>query len=302
MSDNWFELQTPAKVNLFFELLKKRSDGYHDVSTLVAPVDFFDSLRVRAIDQADILLNCSTEESTFGPLREESEDSSLQIPSDERNLAYKAAKLLQKSYNVKQGVEIQLKKSIPPQSGLGGGSGNAAGVLQACAAVWNLNLSNADFMFFGSQLGSDVPLFFVPGMSLATGRGEIIEPMPQNLVCPAVIVRPPVGISTPAVYGRCQIPEQPKSAQLIIDSITEKNYELFYSLIFNRLELYAAEISPWVEKLREAFIQTGARGGCLCGSGSSYFGIFDSSEMAQKAAEKLRQLNLGLVIVTNIRL
>ena len=305
--NNWHEIRTPAKINLFFELLGKRPDGYHDVSTVVGLTDFTDTVRARAIcsqtqrtcpesNPNGIILRCSTNEAIFAPLRLAGAEESLYVPSNEQNLVYKAAALLKEKYKIEQGIEIEVEKSIPPQSGLGGGSSNAAGALKVCAEVWNLSLTTSEYRELGAQLGSDVPLFFSPGASLATGRGEIITPVLQNARYPIVIIRPAEGISTPAVYRRCRIPEVPQSADSLIQSMKEKNQDLFYSQIFNRLESYAAELTPFVNQAQSAIMQTRARGGCLCGSGSCYFGIYDSPEAADYAVEKLKKQAWPMVI------
>ena len=288
-------VSTPAKVNLFFELLGKRPDGYHEVETVVSPIDFYDTIRVEAIDPADagadgIALSCDC--SSIAGLQPDPMD----VPNNERNLVYKAAKLLRERFGVKQGVSIELKKQIPPQSGLGGGSGNAAGAIRACAGVWGLELTLEDEFSLGAELGSDVPMFFVDGASVATGRGEIIEPKPVGASLPIVVIRPPTGISTPEVYRRCRVPQTPRSAEGILRAMTSGDWQTFNKLVFNRLEEFAAQITPWVNKCRNDVMQSGAAGGCLCGSGSCYFGIYESGADADKAAEELKSQGWKLVV------
>lgn len=290
---------TPAKINLFFELLGKRSDGYHDVATLVAPIEFYDTVEAVTVpaDEAGsdgVALQCDV--SALDGLQPEPMD----VPDDCRNLVYKAAKLLHETYRVEQGVSIKLTKRIPPQSGLGGGSGNAAGTLRACAKVWNLDLSTAELTTLGAKLGSDVPLFFSDGATLATGRGEILDPKPVQKTAPIVIIRPPIGLSTPGVYKRCVVPQNPKSVEEIISAMTASDWETFNKLIFNRLEFFAAQLTPWVERCRSAIFQTGAAGGCLCGSGSCYFGIYETEKAADDAAESLKAQGWKLAIRTNV--
>jgi 4-diphosphocytidyl-2-C-methyl-D-erythritol kinase len=113
---------------------------------------------------------------------------------------------------------------------------------------------------------------------------------------PIVVIRPPTGISTPEVYRRCRVPQTPKSAEGILSAMTSGDWQTFNKLVFNRLEEFAAQITPWVNKCRNDIMQSGAAGGCLCGSGSCYFGIYESDADADKAAETLKSQGWRLVV------
>jgi len=205
-------VHTPAKLNLFLELLGKREDGYHELETLMVAVDLFDTLTFTEEDSNDIRLQCSglgagkqgSVPGSFAPggAAQASADAEGEgIPLGSDNLVVKAAQLLRGHAGVERGVRISLVKRIPSAAGLAGGSSDAAATLMALNRFWNLGLGVFELQRLASHLGSDVA-FFVDGTSAAVchGRGEIIEPLDVPLGLHFVIVRPRTGLSTALVY------------------------------------------------------------------------------------------------------
>ena len=281
-------IQSPAKFNLFFEIVGNRSDGYHNIETLAAPLSVTDTIRFWRTEEPGVQFSLEINNKTFDLVRAPLQPDDLTVPDDERNLAYKAALTVQTQYEVRQGIRIALKKNVPPQSGLGAGSANAAAVLRACNQLWDLNLPTSDLVKLGAKLGADVPLFFFPVRQLRRGIGELVTPAIQGVRRNAVLFRPPVGIPTREVYRRCCVPERRHSVEPLLDSLVKRDWERFDTLVFNRLEEYAAPLTDWVNTMRKAFMSLGCQGCCLSGSGSAYFGLFDSEPSARRAAESLR--------------
>ncbi|MEX2157794.1 MAG: 4-(cytidine 5'-diphospho)-2-C-methyl-D-erythritol kinase [Dehalococcoidia bacterium] len=176
MSVERIVLRAPAKINWTLEVLGKRPDGYHEVSTTLQTIDVCDTITLRHADaiELEIMGDCSA----------------LADEPVEDNLAYRAAALLKKRCGYAGGAHIDLEKRIPVGAGLGGGSSDAAAVLRGLRALWQLDLSDDDLMRMAADLGSDVPFFVVGGRALATGRGEKIEPLPKTADQTLVIAWP----------------------------------------------------------------------------------------------------------------
>ncbi|MFL6546160.1 MAG: 4-(cytidine 5'-diphospho)-2-C-methyl-D-erythritol kinase, partial [Candidatus Udaeobacter sp.] len=182
----------PAKVNLFLELLAKRADGFHEIETLMVAVSLADTLTV--MSAADLSLTCS--------------DPTL--PVGDSNLVVKAAKVLQGKTGCTSGATIHLEKRIPAEAGLAGGSSDAAATLLALNELWDLQLANESLCTIAADIGSDVAFFLNLPSAWCTGRGEVVTPVQSPAELHFVLVCPPFGISTPAVYKGVTVPESPK--------------------------------------------------------------------------------------------
>src|SRR5690606_9977672 len=152
-------LLSPAKINLTLEVLRRREDGYHEIRSIVQPIDLFDEVRLEPAPD-DIELS----------------SSGMDIPSGEDNLAWKAASLYFKESGVEAGVKIDLRKKIPAGSGLGGGSGNAAAVLTGLNKMYGA-FTDDELINMSPVLGADVPLFIRPATALVEGIGEKLTPL-----------------------------------------------------------------------------------------------------------------------------
>ena len=177
-------LKTPAKINLGLHIHHKRRDGYHELETLLQMVSLYDELELESL-ASGIELECGTPG----------------IPTDDTNLAYRAAHLLQKTCKAGgRGVRIRLKKKIPSGAGLGGGSGNAAGVLLGLNRLWDLKMSRSHLVSLAAELGSDVPFFLTAPCALGTGRGERLESLTPSPKFQVLLVFPGFPVSTSWVY------------------------------------------------------------------------------------------------------
>ena len=205
-------VHAPAKVNLFLEILGKRSDGYHDLETLMVSVGMYDTLTFMEDQTGKIRLRCF-EGSPVGSLPRV---RSAPLPVDGDNLVVRAADLLRSRAGVGQGIRIELIKRIPVAAGLAGGSSDAAATLVALNRLWNLRLGSDQLARLASELGSDVAFFLNPTpAAICRGRGEIIEPIAPAATLHFVIACPTSGLSTAAVFKRCTVPARPRSVMPI---------------------------------------------------------------------------------------
>ncbi|MGI8978584.1 MAG: 4-(cytidine 5'-diphospho)-2-C-methyl-D-erythritol kinase [Pirellulaceae bacterium] len=313
------EIQAPAKINLFLEILAKRPDGYHEIETLMSPIGLYDSLTFRATESPDIHLDCRWTAGLSGhkpeaPAKEsaapsptlsfarasglcQSENSLGDLPPPEQNIVFQAASLLQQRSRCDRGGEIRLVKRIPSAAGLGGASSDAAAVLVAASIGWELNWSRKQLAELAAELGSDIPFFLGSGSAICRGRGERIEAIgPVHLH--VVVVRPPVGLSTPQVYQRCRPASTPESVHKLQFGLRRGNWNEVKSALVNRLEEPAAGLTPWIGRLRQEFQDAGCIAQQMSGSGSSYFGICENAHHARRVAGRLRSRDLGMVIAT----
>ena len=160
------KLKARAKINLTLDVIGKRENGYHDVEMIMQQIDLYDVVTVSCLEQDEITL---TSNEPF-------------LPLDDRNIAFKAAALMKNTYQIHQGFHIHIEKHIPIAAGLAGGSTNAAAVIKAINALCALNLPIETQMSLGFKLGADVPFCFLEGCALATGLGEILEPIDRKSV------------------------------------------------------------------------------------------------------------------------
>ena len=222
------------------------------------------------------------------------------LPQGPANIVWRVVEGFRSAAGVEQGASIRLWKRIPSLSGLGGASSDAAGALVAANRVWNVGWSRARLAEFAAQFGSDIPFFFAPMRpgpcaALARGRGERIELLDGVGSLHAVVVRPPVGLSTPAVYARCQIPREPLAAQPLVAALQAGRGDQLGKRLFNRLQPAACQLSPWIARMQTIFQQLDCWGHAMSGSGSSYFGLCRHQRQAQQLTARLRAMRLGQV-------
>ena len=267
------KFKTPAKINLGLHIHGKREDGFHELETIFQMVSLFDDVELELLSSG-IKLECDTPG----------------IPTDDTNLVCKAALLLRKSYQVEgKGVSIRLKKKIPFGAGLGGGSGNAAGVLMGLNRLWDLNIEREKLFTLAAELGSDVPFFLTSPCALGKGRGErlkVLEPCSKFQV---LLVFPGFPIATSWVYQnlRLKLTKRPNNISILRKNLSLSNITSLGSQLYNDLESVVIQKFPEVKVVKDELWAWGALGVLLSGSGSAVFGIFDDPEKAQVACASL---------------
>ena len=209
-----------------------------------------------------------------------------EIPNDETNLVVKAARLLQKHFPGRcAGVNITLKKSIPSGAGLGGGSGNAAGVLLALNHLWDLKISRENLIALSGELGSDVPFFLISPCAIGTGKGEILEPIKNPINLYVLMIYPNLPLSTPWVYGnlKLKLTKHKNNISILTNFLMRSDFAQLGAGLYNDLEPIVFKRYPEILEIKNELLRSGAGGALLSGSGSTVFGIFDNPDLAKKA-------------------
>ena len=266
-------LKAPAKINLALEVAGKRPDGYHEVAMIMQSVSLHDTL-ILSLQESDITLMCDRPE----------------LPCDHSNLAYRAAELLRREVGVARGVKIELNKRIPLAAGLAGGSTDAAAVLKGLNRLWGLALSPVELEQLAARLGSDVPFCLWGGTSLATGRGEMLTPLPDFTGHGVVLVNPPLQVSTAWVYGnyRGAAGNHRRDISSLRRSIEQQDFAAVADTLFNDLETVTVPAYPQVAEIKDQLLQAGAAGVLMSGSGPTVFALTpdfaSAAELAGRAA------------------
>lgn len=277
-------IRANAKINLTLDVLHKRADGYHEVEMIMQGIELADILKLEEKQTDDITIKGNVPH----------------LPCDHRNLAYQAAMLIKDTCKVEKGVHIFIEKNIPMSAGLAGGSTDAAGVLLGLNDLWDLQLPLAELEKLGAKLGSDVPFCLQSGTMLATGRGEILEPLPSLPPCYVVLAKPRFGVSTAWVYGRYgsrAVESHPDTAG-VISALGERDLSGVASRLSNVLESVTMAEYPLIKKLKECMMQHGAMASLMSGSGPTVFGLAKDKAGAEYIAGQLRQQSDAEIIIT----
>lgn len=264
-------------------MLGKRDDGYHLISTVMQQISLFD------------IIDISWEEADTEQLNISISANKKYLPTDERNLAYKAAVLMNEEARKKGRLSIGIEKRIPVAAGLAGGSGNAAAVIIALNRLWKLGKDTRELCEIGGKLGADIPFMILVQNSrytcaLGEGTGERLTPLRNQLNMYFTLSKPKFGVSTREVYAGIDSVEyeHPDTAGLI-DALDERDEEKIFTLMANVLEAYTLRAYPKVEKLKKTVLKTdGVKFAMMSGSGPTVIGFYDNFNDAKNAAEKLR--------------
>lgn len=285
-------VHTPAKLNLFLEVLNKRPDGFHELETVMVMLGTYDTLRfspssVSENPGSEIILRVHG-----------AQDAATGIPAGHDNLVARAAALLKTHTGFAGGAVIDLWKRIPAEAGLAGGSSDAAAALAGLNRVWNLNLSQEELRRLAARLGSDVPFFLSPSRSaVCRGRGEILEPFESALGLYFVVVKPESGLSTPEVFQSWRPEGSPRSVGPLIEELRRGPSSRLAGELHNALEAPAEKMNADVSRLRDVFSKEPVLGHMMSGSGTAYFGICRHRRQAEFVAARLSSRRIGRVIV-----
>lgn len=276
----------PAKINVFLRITGRRPDGYHLLDSLMVPISLYDEIELEAWnvergtwnDTEAILITC--------------DDPTL--PTDETNLAYKAAALLCKEADVQAHIAITLRKRIPAGAGLGGGSSDAAAVLKGLNTLLSLGFAEPRLCSLAARLGADVPFFIPCRPARVQGIGEILTPLLALSPKWFVVVVPSFGISTPWAYRRFDellpFTDAASNISLVPGQWPAKH------LLANDLERAVIPEYPLIGELKDALLQLGAEDALMSGSGSSVFGMFTDRITAERAATSVHKLGKAFVV------
>ena len=296
--DQSLVVHTPAKLNLFLEVLGKRDDGFHELETLMVAVSLYDTLIFSFKEEApeEVSLRCFDVRMRQGnagsALRQNATEGATgftEVPDGRDNLAVRAAELLRSKTGCRQGIHIDLYKRIPAEAGLAGGSSDAAAVLFALNRIWQLGLSRDELQSFASEIGSDVSFFLNPqSIAICRGRGEIIEPLSLPNRLHFVIAKPPSGLSTADVFRRCRAQDSPCGVSSLVDSLKRGDLQSAGQRLMNSLQPPAEELNSDIGRLKANFASHNTIGHLMSGSGTAYFGVCRHRREARRAAARLR--------------
>jgi len=266
-------LESPAKINLRLEILKKREDGYHELRTILQKINLHDLLHFSLKKERGISIK------TNHP----------NLPVGKRNLVYQAVQSILKKSDYKGGVLIEIEKRIPLGAGLGGGSSNAATTLKAMSQLLKINLPKKELMAMGLEIGADVPFFFLEGAAIASGIGERLK----KIELPGlwfVLIYPSFEVSTRWAYQNFILTKRRFHFNLHGLLRTPKEIS---NLLWNDLEEVVSRECPQIGVMKKMLYSAGALGALMTGSGPTVFGVFSEEGGASEAYKKVKKMVRG---------
>jgi 4-diphosphocytidyl-2-C-methyl-D-erythritol kinase len=258
-----------AKINWTLDVLFKRDDGFHELRTIYQTVSLYDRLRISETD-GSIEIVC--------------DDSS--VPSDETNLAHRAAVRLRQATGTNRGARIEIEKRIPVAAGLGGGSSNAAATLLALRRLWRVEITERSLLRIAASLGSDVPFFLTGGTALGVGRGEEVYPIEETSSEHLLLVNPGFAVSTGEIYSRLTRPREARIMPFTL--FAARAIRELPLAATNDLEEVVSAAHPEIAEVKRRLLSLGAGRALLSGSGATLFAVFDNGEASLRALGTMR--------------
>ncbi len=271
-----------AKINLHLDITGRLENGYHAVNTVMQTISLCDEVAITLREDEKIFATCNVSG----------------VPTDEKNLAVRAALLLREAIGASVGAEIRIQKTIPMAAGLAGGSADAAATLVGLNRLLGEVCSEKELCAIGSRLGADVPFCIVGGTRFADGKGDVLHSFPKMPDCAMVVACEGEGVSTPWAYRRLDetfgnfeeaFGYLPKSVEPLKQALTENNLQGIAETMFNIFEAPVLAERPVAAELRSLFLSAGALGAMMSGSGPSVFAIFASEADAENAVDLLQK-------------
>lgn len=280
MNTATYSIKTPAKVNIRLKITGRRPNGYHELVSIMVPVDLFDILELNVHSGGQINI----------------QSKGFEVPKDENNLIYLAASSFMSRLGIDNGTSINLIKNIPVAAGLGGGSSDAAATLLILNRIYSNPLSNSDLHDLAVKLGADVPFFLNCRPSLVTGIGDIIKPIPNWPELWYLIITPPIKVSTSWVYRNLKLELTTGEYDYILKILKNDTFSIS-RILENDLETVTSASFPIINTLKKLLMDADAEGAIMSGSGPSVFGVFLSYKKAAKAKDSLVSSKLGNVFM-----
>ena len=276
------ELKALGKINLGLDVLGRRENGYHDVRMVMQTVYLYDQIRIEKTKKPGIELSTNL----------------FYLPVNENNLAYQAADLLMKEFDVKEGVKITLDKHIPVAAGMAGGSSDAAAAFVGVNRLFRLGLSQEELMKRAVQVGADVPYCVMRGTALAEGIGEKLTPLPPMPECYVLIGKPGINVSTKTAYENLRLDAIQRRPDIdgMIAAIRNQDLRSITEKMENVFEPGIMEKYPVIGEIEKFMEERGALKAMMSGSGPTVFGIFEDREKMFAASEALKKSGLAKTV------
>lgn len=267
-----------AKINLGLDVVRRLENGYHEVRMIMQTVDICDVLTLKKTESGIVVTTDNGE-----------------LPTDENNLIYKAAKLMMDKYNIKQGVHIHLEKHIPIAAGMAGGSTDAAGTFIGMNELFACGADEEQLRELGVKVGADVPFCIMGGTALAEGIGEKLTRLPKPPACFLLIAKPDINVSTKYVYEHLDAEgvEHHPDIDGMIRALADKDLTGIVERLENVLENVTVKKHPIIQEIKDTMVQAGAEGSLMSGSGPTVFGIFTEEKKAKAAFDALEAKQLA---------
>jgi 4-diphosphocytidyl-2-C-methyl-D-erythritol kinase len=292
VSSTQLRILAPAKVNLFLEVLGRRPDGFHEITTVMCPVTLFDELTIEIQEGDEIQLEVDIPASVSA---DSQQDPGWDIPATRENLVVRAVQAAREKTGTTQGCRIGLKKRIPASAGLGGGSSDAAAAVTGYLALirrWDREIA----VDVCQSLGSDIPFFLGDasriGLALGTGRGERCELLSFAPTLEFVILHPLVGCATGAIYAGYQRRETPRTPEKIVLACESGQFHKIGAELFNGLQLTAIGGNPWIARQLDILAECGFPYRLMSGSGSSCFAIANGTDRAAEIVRRAGEIGI----------
>ncbi len=267
-------VKAKAKINLTLDVIGKREDGYHELEMIMQSINLQDTLSIKKIKAPVVRLDCNY----------------TWLPTDERNIVYKAVKLFLERINSNQGIAVSINKKIPVGAGLGGGSADAAAALVGLNKLFGMKLSKKELMEMGLSLGADVPFCIMRGTALARGVGEKLTTVHGIHNAPLLIVKPSFSVSTAKIYKNLdldKISEHPNTTQML-EALKKRDLDQVAMNMVNVLETVTIPMHQEIQEIKEEMIEQGAINSLMSGSGCAVFALFRNYDKALKAAKHFK--------------
>ena len=275
---NEYRIKAYAKINLGLDVVRRLENGYHEVKMVMQTVGIYDVLDFQRTAGGIVITTDSGE-----------------LPTNEDNLIYKAAKLMIEKYHITEGVKIHLEKHIPIAAGMAGGSTDAAATLKGMNRLFDLGCTLKDLMELGVNIGADVPYCVMGGTALAEGIGEKLTPLAPAPDCYVLVAKPDINVSTKYVYEHLDAQEIRKHPDIdgMVEAIAEESLQGILDRMENVLETVTVSAYPIIQKIKDRMKELGAINSLMSGSGPTVFGIFVEKDMARRAYDKLEEEQLA---------
>ncbi len=278
-----FKIQAPAKINLSLDILSKRDDGYHNIESIMHPINLCDIITIEEIEE-DLIISCNNES----------------IPIGHENTVYKAAEIILRETGLKRGLHINIENNIPIGAGLGGGSADAAATILGINELFSLGLTIEEMSKLGSWVGSDVPFCVMRRTALVRGKGEEVIPIEASIDPWFVLIIPDFSIYTKDAYkafDEIKIMDKrlPKVDEML-KVISCGDCKGLCKELYNVMEIPVFQRFPVLKEIKERLIAKGALGALMSGSGSTIFGIAESEKAAKDIADKAKASFVSLPI------